>query len=242
LRQLSLRISIVIPALNEQQMIQRAVERAWAAAPDEVIVVDGGSRDDTAELAARQGARVVRSSRGRAVQLNTGAACSRGDVLLFLHADNWIEPDALKQIERALINPRVPGGAFRQRIESDRRLYRLIERGNALRASWRRLPYGDQGIFLRRRVFDELGRFPEVPLMEDVLLMHRLRRQAKPVLLPGPIHVDPRRWEQEGILRQTLLNWGLVAALYLGVKPKSLVRFYPRHDRPRAGPPPGNLP
>ncbi len=226
-----MRVSIIIPALNEAAVIERAITAAWQADADEVIVVDGGSHDDTVARAEAANCRVIASSPGRACQQNRGAAEATGDVLLFQHADNWLDNTALKQVHRALQKPSIIAGAFEQRIAAPGSLYRWLERGNAWRARCWGLPYGDQGIFLRRQAFEQLGGFPNVRLMEDVLLMQRVRRKRRPVLLAGPIHIDPRRWQRHGIVRQTLRNWTLLAALRLGVTANELARFYPRHDQ-----------
>ena len=226
-----MRLSIIIPALNEAAVIERAISAAWQAGADEVILADGGSQDNTVPLAQAAGCQVVTSRPGRARQQNVGAARATGDILLFQHADNWLEETALSQVKNALQNPNLVAGAFRQRIDFPGRLYRYLERGNAWRARCWGLPYGDQGIFLRRQTFEQVGRFPEVPLMEDVLLMQRVRRKRRPILLAGPIHIDARRWQRHGIVRQTIRNWTLLAALQLGASPDDLARFYPRHDR-----------
>ena len=130
-----------------------------------------------------------------------------------------------RQIECSLSDPQVGCGAFKQSIEANGWIYRLLEDGNAWRAEYRGLPYGDQGIFVRRGLFDVVGGFPEVSLMEDVFLMRRLRRRSWPVLLPG-LFGDARRWQRRGVVRQTLLNWSLLAAARLGVHPDRLARFY----------------
>lgn len=222
-----MKLSIIIPTLNEAERIVEAVFRAKEIRPMEVIVVDAFSPDGTGGLAQAAGAKVVACERGRGAQLNAGAAAASGDVLLFLHADCWLEVGVAEQIETALSDPAVAGGAFRQRIEHDRKIFRWLERGNAARVRWRNLPYGDQGIFLRRGIFESVGRFAEVRLMEDVLLMRELRRRRLPmVLLPGPLHVDARRWLKHGVIRQTLRNWSLLAGLSLGVSPNRLADFY----------------
>jgi hypothetical protein len=120
-------------------------------------------------------------------------------------------------------------GAFRQKITSPRPIYRWIEKGNAVRARCWGMPYGDQGIFVRRDTFFELGGFPEVPIMEDVIFMRKFRRRTRIVLLPGPLHVSPRRWEQSGPLTQTVRNWGLLVAERVGVPPRRLARWYRPH-------------
>ena len=220
-------LSIIIPTLNEATWIQQNIQRAWELRPHEVIVADGHSDDGTADLARSSGATVVTSERGRGRQLNAGARAATGDVLLFLHADCWLEPSSAEQIEAALKNDAVIGGAFRQRIDHDRKIFRCLEWGNALRVRWRHLPFGDQGIFVRRSAFESAGGFAEVRLMEDVLLMREFRRRRwRLELLPGPIHVDPRRWLKHGVVRQTLLNWTLLTGLSLGISPDRLAEFY----------------
>ncbi len=226
-----MRISVVIPALNEAACIRRAVASCWNAELDEVLVADGGSTDDTPQLAADSGAQVVHSSRGRAVQQNLGAQHATGEVLLFLHADSWLAPEAGRQVRDCLADAAVQAGAFRQRIESERGLFRILERGNAARARLRGMAYGDQGIFMRREAFESLGGFPHVELMEDLLLMRAFRKLGRLSVLPGPLYVHPRRWEKRGIVRQTLTNWSLVCAEKIGVSPNRLARFYPVHDQ-----------
>ena len=225
-----MKVSIIIPVLNEAQLIVESLERAIQSGADEVIVVDGGSRDGTAELVERMDCQLVVSGPGRGAQMNLGATRAEGDVLLFQHADAWLHRDALPELRRSVERTRVVSGAFRQRIDANGAAFRLLESGNAARVRWLGLPYGDQGIFVRTEVFRELGGFPEVQLMEDVLLMRRLRRKAWPVLLGGPIHVHPRRWQRHGVVRQTLRNWFLLTAHLAGVSPNRLVRFYTRHD------------
>ena len=224
-----LRLSVIIPVLNEASRIADAVRHAWDLRPYEVIVVDGGSTDGTTKIAARQRCMLLRSARGRAIQQNTGARHAVGDVLLFIHADTWLAADAAGQIAKAIGKYALVAGAFLQRIEHSASIYRLIERGNALRARVLGMPYGDQALFIRSDVFRQLGGFPNVALMEDVLLMQQLRRRSLPVLLPGPLHVSARRWEEYGVVRQTLRNWLLLIALELGAPPERLAEFYRPH-------------
>ena len=222
-----MRISVIIPALNEAANIVRAVTSAREGGADEVIVADGGSGDETCMLAELSGAQVVSSPRGRAHQQNAGARAMTGDVLLFLHADNWLGDDAIAQIRRAANRKKNSlCGAFQQTIEAAPFTYRLLERGNAERVRWLGLPYGDQAIFVTRDLFEQVGGFPLTPFLEDVLLMQRLRRLSWPLLLPGPVHVSPRRWEQRGVLPQTLRNWGILAAFSLGAAPRLLKNWY----------------
>jgi rSAM/selenodomain-associated transferase 2 len=225
------RIAVIIPALNEEPVICAAVTSAWDAGAAEVILADGGSDDRTVELAQERRCKVVVAPKGRAFQQNAGARVATADVLLFLHADNRLGASACQQVRDALTRPDVVCGAFRQRIEARGFGYRLLERGNSWRVRWLGLPYGDQAIFLRRGLFEEVGGFPEVRLMEDLVLMTKLRRKAWPILLPGPLLVDARRWQRHGIIRQTLRNWWLLAAYKFGTTPDQPADYYKRHDQ-----------
>jgi len=219
-------IGVVIPALEEAAEIGGAILSARQAGASEVIVSDGGSGDATAVRATEAGAtKVVRSLPGRGIQLNSGVLLSRKPFVLFLHADGRLGSGCLRQIAEA---DGVGWGAFRQRIDSDRSVYRLLERGNALRVQARRMPFGDQAIFVRRSLLDEVGGVPEVPLMEDVELSRRLRRHARSLLLEGPVITSCRRWQTKGVARQTLLNWALQAAHACGASPETLARWYGR--------------
>ncbi|MFP6769324.1 MAG: TIGR04283 family arsenosugar biosynthesis glycosyltransferase [Planctomycetaceae bacterium] len=227
-------MSVLIPALNEVQRIGGAVTAARLAGAGEVIVGDGGSEDGTVEAAIGAGAVVVACPPGRAIQQNRVVSASSGDVLLFLHADCRLPADAIEQVEGALQDSRVVGGAFRQRIDASGCGYRLLECGNAWRARWLQQPYGDQGLFVRRREFEAVGGFPEVALMEDLLLVRCLRRIGRLAVLPGPLVTDARRWQKHGVVRQTLRNWALLLARRVGVSPDRLARFYRRHDAGRS--------
>lgn len=225
-----MKVSVIIPALNEEDRIASAARSAWDAGADEVIVVDGGSTDRTTAIAHELACDVVESRTGRAIQQNVGAARASGDVFVFLHADNRLGPHAIEQVRELFQNRAAQCGAFKQQIAAAGYAFRFVERGNAWRVRWRGLPYGDQAMFLRREFFDSLGNFPDVKLMEDLLLMKKARRLSWPRLLEGPVHVDARRWQQQGIIRQTLRNWMLIAAYQFGCSPDSLAAYYRRHD------------
>lgn len=227
-----MKLSVIIPTLNEADSIRQAVESALELSPHEVIVADGGSTDGTLTTAWELDCRIIECPRGRAVQQNAGAAASTGDVLLFLHADTWLVPEGRAQIERTLRSPSIPGGAFCHRIDARGLLFRLVEAGDALRICCTRVAYGDQGIFLRREVFESLGRFPDVRLMEDVRLMKSLRDHGRLAVLPGPLHISARRWHKHGTLRQTLRNWCLLTAEQLGIHPNRLADLYAPHSNP----------
>ena len=226
-------VSVVIPTLNEEARVGLAIRSAIAAGATEVIVSDGGSSDATLAAATRAGATAtVRSLPGRGVQLNAGSTFATGQFILFLHADSQLGESCLRQIAACSRHSRDPAevvwGGFRQRIEDPSSRYRLLEWGNALRVQLRRLPFGDQAIFVPRSTFKEMGGFAEVPLMEDVELAARLRKLSRPLLLEGPVTVSPRRWQDRGVVRQTLRNWKIQAAYALGASPERLRDWYSR--------------
>lgn len=226
---MTLRISVIIPAIDEAPLIGAAVSSAVRAGADEVILSDGGSRDGTPQIAQRHGARVVTTVPGRARQQNAGARAAAGDILLFLHADCCLPETGVSEIREQLTAKKAcVAGYFRQRIDDPRRIYRWIESGNLLRAQMLRWVYGDQAIFVRTTVFHDVGGFPDLPLMEDLFLMKRLRTPGQLVRIETPLLVSARRWKHHGTLRQTLRNWTMLVAVHLGVSPSLLARFYPR--------------
>lgn len=225
-----MKISVIIPALNEEASIAAAIDSAWQAGADEVIVADGGSSDKTLEISQSMAARVVRSASGRAVQQNAGAENASGQTLVFLHADNQLSKAALRQLRAAIRDSDVEFGAFRQKIAAKGVIFRWLEKGNAWRVRWQGIAYGDQAIFIRQELFVSLGKFPDVKLLEDLLLSKRAKRMAWPMLLDGPVVIDARRWQRYGVFRQTLRNWMLLTAHRLGFSPDTLASFYRRHD------------
>ena len=223
-----MRVSVVIPTWNEASTIVESLARLADQGADEVIVADASSPDGTAELAASAGASVVGSPKGRGVQQNRGVSVATGDMLLFLHADCWLERGALDVLRRsAARNPRVPGGCFRMTVDDPDPRFLPINAAADLRAGILGIPYGDQGIFASRRAFDHVGGFPETRLMDDVLFALQLRHLGRLVVLRPRIFVSPRRWKRQGIVRQSLRNWALTAAAAVGVSVDSLARFYP---------------
>ncbi len=222
-----MRISIIIPTLNEADRIASVLQRTRALQEAcQIVVVDGGSSDGTL-LCAGAADVCLSAPQGRASQQNAAAAAASGDVFLFLHADCWIEEGSLEAVHHVLAEPRVVGGCFRQVIDAPGMRYRLLEWGNAQRVRTWKWAYGDQGIFVRRTAFQQVGGFPDVRLMEDLFLMKRLKRLGQIALLEGRIHVSPRRWQQQGVVRQTLRNWSLLALAQCGVSPNRLAGFYP---------------
>lgn len=219
-------VSVIIPTLNEAPCLPETLRTTRQLHAFEIIVVDGGSYDATLRL-AQAADMVLQCERGRARQQNAGARAARGDVLLFLHADCRLEPGALEAIAAALRRPGVIAGCFTQSVAAPGVIYRLIERGNAMRARLAGIAYGDQGIFVRRDSFFACGGFPDVQLMEDLFFMKRLRRRGRVVVLPDRLRVSARRWQNVGPLRQTLRNWALTFLAHVFVHPDRLARFYP---------------
>jgi len=221
-------LSLVIPALNEADAIG-ATLAGVAEGFSEVIVADGGSADSTVEIARGAGARVSVSGPGRGGQQNAGAALASGDVLVFLHADTRLPADAPERIRAALADPAVVGGGFSLAIDSDDPFLRIVARTATWRARSGGLFYGDQALFVRRDVFEKLGGFPLIPIMEDVALVRALRRVGRLALVEAPVLTSARRWEKENPLYTTLRNWVLVSAYLLGVPPHRLARWYRPH-------------
>src|SRR5437764_7298432 len=215
------RLSIVMPVLNEAAGIGEALA---ALAPlrargHEVIVVDGGSTDDTVELAAPVCDQVVRAPRGRALQMNAGARVASGDTLVFLHADTRLPAHADDEIARA----DAIWGRFDVRIASPRPLLRLVARAMNLRSRLSGIATGDQAIFVRQQAFPG---FPEIPLMEDIAFSQRMKRRGRPACLRACVTTSARRWEARGVVRTILLMWRLRLLYALGIAPQRLAREY----------------
>ncbi len=221
-------LSIVIPTLDEAALIGRTV-RAVLRPGVEVIVADGGSTDDTREIAASSGARVIAAPRGRGPQLNAGAAHARSPILLFLHADTLLPTEYVGIVRRALMDPRVVLGAFRLQIDRPGFLMRLVEAGVRLRCALFRLPYGDQAFFLRAEQFHRLGGFAAMPLMEDVALVRRARVIGSIRTVPEAAVTSGRRWDAAGVFRMTLVNLSCLAGFRAGFSPARLASWRDRH-------------
>ena len=224
-------VSIVIPTLNEEAALSDHLPRLRdVAGVQELVVADGGSSDRTCAVAAEHGATVVTAPRGRGRQMNAGARQSQGDLLVFLHADCWLEPHAILEARALVRETGVIAGAFRQQIEGRRPIYRWIEGFASVRAKVLRTPYGDSGLFLQRRFFEAIGGFPEVPLCEDLGIARRLRRHGRVAVARSRVHLSARRWEERGVLRTTMLNWWVASMYTLGVSPHRLYQTYYREN------------
>ncbi len=230
-----LSLSIVIPVLNEAAGVE---ERLLALAPlrqrgAEVVVVDGGSVDLTTALAQGHCDRLLVAPRGRAPQMNAGAAAARGDVLLFLHADTHLPDGALGEIQHGFAATGRVWGRFDVAIEGQSRLLPLVAAMMNLRSRLTGVATGDQAMFVRRAAFDQAGGFPAIALMEDIALSRALKRQSPPVCLRAKVRTAGRRWDERGALRTILLMWRLRLAYYLGADPARLAVRYGYRSAPQ---------
>ena len=221
-------LSIIIPVLDEAATIVAALQ---AVAPlrargTEVVVVDGGSADGTAALAAPLADRVIASARGRAMQMNAGAAVARGDVLMFLHADTRLPADADRLIRDGLARSRRGWGRFDVAIAGTHRLLPFVAASMNTRSRLTGITTGDQAMFSTRDAFATAGGFPAIALMEDIELARRLKRVSPPLCLRARVTTSGRRWERRGVARTILLMWRLRLAYYFGASPEDLARRY----------------
>lgn len=223
-------ISIILPVLNEAGSINDAISSLRGLRPDaaiEIIVVDGDPRGGTIGTIRDKGTITAIGEKGRARQMNCGASLASGDILLFLHADTLLPVDALAHVKAAMDDDRSVAGAFDLGIDSERRVFRITEKYVALRTRVTRVPFGDQAIFIRKDYFNKIGGYSDIPLMEDVELMRRIRKRGdKIIIIPEKVMTSARRWEQEGVLRCTLRNWALQLSYALGVRPERLIKWY----------------
>jgi rSAM/selenodomain-associated transferase 2/rSAM/selenodomain-associated transferase 1 len=220
------RISAVIPTFNEAANLPQTLRSLRDAENLEIIVVDGGSNDGTLDIAEREGCRVLRSMPGRAVQMNAGAGVASGSVLLFLHADTRLAPGFCPALRAALQEPGVVGGAFRLRIDAPGWPLRIIEQAAHVRSRALKMPYGDQGIFVRKETFQELGGFAMLPIMEDFEFIQRLRHRGRIRIVPLPASTSGRRWQQFGPWRTTWINQKIIVGYCLGISPDRLAQWY----------------
>lgn len=223
-----MRFSIIIPVLNEETTLETQLTHLTKLCPPhdcELLIVDGGSCDRTVSIAERYG-RIIYAPRGRAIQMNAGAAVANGDVLIFLHADTKLPADAFEAIEQACKSPQIVGGAFHLRFNCNHWSYQLVAFFTNLRSRLRTLFTGDQAYFIRATSFRAIGGYPEQPLMEDLEIISRLRRTGKVILLPQHVITSARRHERIGLLRSVLWMWYLRMLYQLGISPIQLQRMY----------------
>jgi rSAM/selenodomain-associated transferase 2 len=232
------RLSVIIPVLNEERSLGRILSafKSWERTTSEIIVVDGGSTDGTLDIARDYPCTVISAAKGRASQMNAGADYAAGEILLFLHADTTLPVAAAQLIEEALHREvenskglkEADWGWFDVRLDGDRFAFRVIEWFMTARARLTRVCTGDQALFVRRALFEAVGRFPELPLMEDVALSKTLRRAARAKPIAKRVITSSRRWQTQGVVRTVLLMWELRLRYFLGESPQALhKRYYP---------------
>jgi rSAM/selenodomain-associated transferase 2 len=222
------KLSIIIPVLDEGEGIAAALDRLadMRALGVEVIVVDGGSRDATVQRARLRADRVISAPRGRALQMNAGAAKAAGDVLLFLHADTHLPADADHLVLHGLDRSGRAWGRFDVRIEARRPLLSVVACAMNTRSRITGIATGDQAMFMRRDAFNAVGGFPAIPLMEDIALSKQLKHVSRPLCLREAVATSARRWEANGVMATILLMWWLRLAFFFGADPKKLARRY----------------
>ena len=222
------RLSIIIPVLNEAATLTATLSalQSLRAAGHEVIVVDGGSHDASMTLAEPWADQIIRTERGRARQMNAGAAIAHHDIWLFLHADTQLPHNAEQLIIEGLQKSGHQWGRFDVQLSGRHFLLRIIERSMNFRSRITGIATGDQAIFICRQLFQRAGGFPDIPLMEDIVLSHTLKRHGPPACLRQRVITSSRRWEQQGIIRTILLMWRLRLAHALGADPRRLAQLY----------------
>ena len=221
-----MRISIVIPVLNEEKTLAAAVAALQPLKPDELIIVDGGSTDRTPQICAAARATVIHCSRGRGLQMNAGARQATGDILLFVHADTRLPASALDDIRTAMRDPECAGGRFDVALDGSHWMIPLIGALISLRSRLTQVATGDQAIFVRRDAFETIGGYPDIPLMEDVAFSRALKRRGKIACLRSRVITSARRWEMAGVWQTILKMWWLKSLYLFGIPPKRLKRYY----------------
>jgi rSAM/selenodomain-associated transferase 2 len=223
-----MRISVIIPVLGEEAIINGAIHRIHAMdGAIEIVVVDGDPQGRTLKAVTCDHALLVASDAGRGRQMNRGVRAAGGDILVFLHADTELPANAFRSISSVMLKRRFAGGAFDLAIDAKGLIFRVIEAVASNRSRLTRIPYGDQAIFLRRDCFTRIGGYRDIPLMEDVDLMRRVKAGGDRIcIIREKVKTSARRWEREGVLRCTMRNWTIMLFYLLGVPPERLARWY----------------
>jgi rSAM/selenodomain-associated transferase 2 len=223
----STKISIIIPTLNESLIIEKCLSHLHHLANTEIIFVDGGSKDSTIELIKNAGFNIIISPlTGRSHQMNLGAKYATGEILLFLHADTFLPLNYSTLVTNILTQSKTIVGAFSLKIDSDKTIFRFLEVMINCRSHFLSLPYGDQGIFLKKSIFEQIGGFKEIPIMEDFELIKRLQKQGKIVIVDESVITSARRWQKLGVWKTTLINQLIILGYYLKIEPQKLANFY----------------
>jgi rSAM/selenodomain-associated transferase 2 len=224
-------ISVIIPVYKETKTIQHTLNhlsRISFFETLEIIIVDSETDRGTLRAIAQGGIIKISGPKGRGAQMNRGAAIATGNILLFLHADTLLPDNSIKAILRVAAPKNVIGGAFNLSINAKGLPFRVIEASVRIRTRLTQIPYGDQAIFIKRRNFHAIGGYPDIPIMEDVALMRKIKKRGQKILIiPSPVKTSARRWRTEGLLYCTLRNWMLLFLYFVGVPPAKLSKYYP---------------
>lgn len=225
-----MKVSVIIPVFNEVLAIQEALARLqWLSETGhEVVVVDGGSVDESVALLQQGSAQVIRSVKGRAKQMNAGARQSSGDLLLFLHIDTILSRHGFDHLLESIVEGEDVWGRFNVRLSGEHKMLRVVETMMNWRSRLTGIATGDQAMFIGRRLFERVGGFPDIPLMEDVEISKRLKNISRPICMKDTVTTSSRRWETEGIYRTIWLMWRLRFSYWMGTDPASLVQKYYR--------------
>ena len=221
-------ISIIIPVLNEAAIIQSTLLKLLKHQNVEVIVVDGGSQDNTTHIVQQTEAKLITVTGGKAAQMNKGADIAQSELLLFLHGDTHLPPNFIYLVRETLKQPKVVAGAFELTINSAEKSLRWVELMVKIRSHLFKLPYGDQGIFIRKKTFKQICGYRDLPIMEDFDLIQRLKRQGVIAIASGEVITSGRRWQKLGVWQTTTINQLVIAGYYLGISPTKLRNLYCR--------------
>jgi rSAM/selenodomain-associated transferase 2 len=233
----SIKFSIIVPVFHEEERINDLIDYLHRLSSDEnieIVVVDGAQDRDTLRAIHDKNVIKISSEKGRAKQMNAGASVAKGEILIFLHADTELPVHALEKIHSLMERREYVGGAFDLGIKSDKFIFGVIGTLSSFRSRLSRIPFGDQAIFIQREYFNEIGGYKEIPLMEDVELMRRIKKSGNKIwIFYERAMTSPRRWKKEGVIYCTLRNWILQALYLLGVSPEKLTKFYKSDYRRR---------
>ena len=226
----SIKFSIIVPVFHEGERINELIEylkRLDSERNVEMIIVDGTEEQDTLKAIYSNNVIRISSEKGRAKQMNAGASVAHGEILIFLHADTELPPHALRKINSFMERKKYVGGAFDLGIKSDKFIFKVIGNFASIRSRLNRIPFGDQSLFIRREYFNRIRGYKEIPLMEDMELMRRIKRSGDKIrIFYDRVMTSPRRWEKEGVVYCTLRDWILQVLYFLGISPDKLAKFY----------------
>jgi|JI71714B2RNA_FD_contig_71_1692232_length_963_multi_16_in_0_out_0_1 rSAM/selenodomain-associated transferase 2 len=225
------KISIIIPVLNEAAILAQTIAALPSAKSIEIIVVDGGSQDNTPEIAKTLGVKIIKTEPGRATQMNAGALFATGEILLFLHSDTILPPNFGQWVLQSLSQPQTIAGAFQLKIDGLGVGLRVVEKLANARSRILGMPYGDQGIFLKRSTFEKIGGYPPLPIMEDFELMRQLKKMGPIDIVPVSVITSARRWQKLGVIKTSLINQLIIGAYFLGIPPHQIATWYRGNHR-----------